>query len=169
MSTRTRRGARTALASLAAFAGCRIFSPIPDMRTPVDHAHEVEPKCTGLSGPAVLETIPPSAIESVEPAYSYVHSGPMDPQARLRGARIHVRPLPGLSRESLTRSVECHEVDVTLGRAPMTDDDPYVLPDRWLDIDVDSEGDGFVVSVRIDELPDAKQVLARAKRFAARR
>jgi hypothetical protein len=32
---------------------------------------------------------------------------------------------------------------------------------------VDSEGDGFVVSVRVDEIEAARRVLERAQRFAA--
>jgi hypothetical protein len=44
-----------------------------------------------------------------------------------------------------------------------------VLPDRWLTIDVASEGDGFVAVVEADELPDARAVLDRARRYAGRR
>jgi hypothetical protein len=43
--------------------------------------------------------------------------------------------------------------------------DPYVLPDRWVDIDVDSEGDGFVAQVQSDKFDDAREVLERARRF----
>ena len=111
----------------------------------------------------------PGAVESVEPAYSYVKSGPNDHEARLRGARIHVRPLPGMTKESMTRALECHEARVTLGREPPIDDDPYVLADTWVDIDVDSEGDGFAVNARVDEIETARRVLDRAKRFASRR
>jgi hypothetical protein len=106
-----------------------------------------------------------SVIDSVEPAYSHVIGGPGDREARLRGARIHVRPLPGVSRESLQRDLECHQMHVTLGASVPVANDPYVLPDRWVDIDVDSEGDGFVAHVRIDRFDDAKEVLARARRF----
>jgi hypothetical protein len=157
-----------ALWAVALASGCgvlRALSPIPDMRTPADRANEVAPKCAGVAG----DPVPPSAIDSVEPAYAYLKSGPVDPEARLRGARIHVRPLPGYTKEALARSLECHEARVTLGSAAPSADDPYVLPDRWLDIDVDSERDGFVVQVGTDEIADARQVLERARRFAAQR
>jgi hypothetical protein len=158
------------LAWLPASTGsCRIFSPLPDMRTALDHAREIEPRCKGLPGPPLLETLPPTAIDSVEPAYSYVQSGPVSPEARLRGARIRVRPLPGLSREALTRSLECHEVEVTLGGAPPDQDDPFVSAGLWLDVDVDSERDGFSVFIRTDEFTDAQQVVERARRYAAKR
>ncbi|HEX8795267.1 MAG TPA: hypothetical protein VF765_30170 [Polyangiaceae bacterium] len=109
----------------------------------------------------------PSAIDAVEPAYSYVKSGPVDREARLRGARIRIKPLAGFSKETIARSVECHEARVVLGRAAAGADDPYVLPDHWLDIDVESEGDGFAVLVRTEEMDSARQVLSRAQRYAA--
>jgi hypothetical protein len=56
-----------------------------------------------------------------------------------------------------------------LGAVQQLANDPYVLPEAWLDIDVDSEGDGFVVAVRVDRLADAKVILERARRFAASR
>jgi hypothetical protein len=147
-------------------SGCAILSPIPDMRTPSDRARELAPKCSGL--PAGDGLLAPALVESVEPAYSYVSSGPVDRQARLRGARIHLRPTSGLSRESFQRTAECHEASVLLGRAGEMRDDPYVLPNAWLDISVDSEGDGFVASARTEGRDDANQVLERARRFAAR-
>jgi hypothetical protein len=67
----------------------------------------------------------------------------------------------------MARSLECHESRVLLGRVPARTDDPYVLEGTWLGIDVDSEGDGFVVSVRVDEIEAARRVLERAQRFAA--
>jgi hypothetical protein len=150
---------------LVCVAGCRMFSPLPDMRTSADHAREVEPRCKDTSLPRAIPTA--SDIDSVQPAYSYVHSGPMDPDARLRGARIHVKPMAGFAKESLGRAIECHQVRVTLGMEPQVTDDPYALPDRWLETDVDSDRDGFVVLVRVDEFEDAREVLARARRFAA--
>jgi hypothetical protein len=150
-------------------AGCHVFGLVPDMRTPADLAHELEPRCRGFTAESAAPFVAPSAVDSVEPAYSYVKSGPNDHEARLRGARIHVRPLPGASRESLARTLECHEARVTLGQEQAATDDPYVLPGRWIDIDVDSEGDGFAVNARVDEFDDARQVLDRAHRFIGNR
>jgi hypothetical protein len=150
-------------AACAGLAGC-FLSPIPDLRTPVDRARELESKCTRMSEASPM--VSPAVIDTVEPASSYVSSGPVDRQAILRGARIHLRPLPAVSRESLQRDLECHQVRVTLGRLQGPADDPYVLPGRWVDIDVDSEGDGFVALVRTDKLDDAKELLGRARRFA---
>lgn len=137
---------------------------LPDARTPVDRAGEMEPKCRGLSETDVAPLLSTQAVEAVEPSIARVKSGPMDREARMRGALLHVRPLPGVSREGLTRGLECHQVRVVLGQVPPTTDDPYVLPGRWLDIDTDSVGDGFVVRVETDEPADAREVLARARR-----
>jgi hypothetical protein len=146
--------------------GC-FLSPVPDTRSPVDHAHEVEPRCKAFSDAATAQLFSPDAVDRVEPAYSYVATG-SDRRANLRGAAIHVRPLPGMSPESMTRSLECHQASITLGGAQASADDPYVLPGRWLDLDVSSEGDGFVAYARIDSIADARLVLDRARRFAAR-
>ena len=150
---------------MSQLVGCHIWGLVPDLRTPVDHAREIEPKCVGFSAASAAAFLAPSAIDSVEPAYSYVKAGPNDPEARLRGARIHVAPRPGFSRESLARTLECHEARVTLGKEVAPADDPYVLPTGWVDIDVDSERDGFAVNARADEFDDARQVLARARQF----
>jgi hypothetical protein len=147
--------------------GCHFF--VPDTRTPVDRAREVTPRCEGFTEEAAAQLLSPGVVDAVEPAYSHVNSGPGDRQARLRGARIHLRPIAALSRESIARSLECHESRVVLGVAPPLADDPYALAGQWLDIDVDSEKDGFVVQVETDDLPAVRDVLEHAKRFAAKR
>jgi hypothetical protein len=144
-----------ALASSACF-----LSPLPDMRTAADHAREVQPHCNGV---ADLDVV----IDSVEPAYSYVPAGPNTHDAHLRGAQIRLKPGPGLTKESIQLALECHEAAVTLGRRPPPPDDPYFLPDTWLEINVDSRGDGFIVRVLTDAIDDARSVLARARRRAA--
>jgi hypothetical protein len=146
---------------------CHFF--VPDTRTPADRAGEIMPRCAGFTEEAGASLLSPAIVDSVEPAYAYVQSGPSDRQARLRGARIRLRPIAGLSRESIDRSLECHESRVVLGATPALVDDPYALAGEWLDIDVDSEKDGFVVQVETDDLPAARDVLQRAKRFAAAR
>jgi hypothetical protein len=149
-------------------AGC-FLSPIPDTRTPTDRARQIAPRCTAVSEEASRNALTPSSIEGVEPAYSYVSSGPVDRQARLRGVRVHLRPVQALSRESLQRGLECHQARVLLGEIHEIVDDPYVLPGVWLEIDADSEGDGFVVAVQTNALTSARGVLERARRFASQR
>jgi hypothetical protein len=53
------------------------------------------------------------------------------------------------------------------GRIVGPSDDPYSLPATWLDIEASSTGDGFAVAVLTDDVQKAREVLARARRFAA--
>jgi hypothetical protein len=146
-------------------AGC-FLSPLPDVRTPVDRAREVEPRCARVTEESGAWMSSPDSIEAVEPALSYVQTG-NDRRANLRGARIHVRPQPGQTAETMARSLECHQTRATLGLVQPLADDPYVLPGRWLDTDTESKGDEFIVLVRCDAIDDARRVLERARRFAA--
>ena len=152
-------------AGLVFLAGCHFF--VPDTRTPVDFAREVAPRCQAFTEEAAAPLLSASAIDSVEASYAHVQSGPSFYQAHLRGARIHLKPIGAVSRETIARSLECHQSRVVLGTTPPAADDPYVLADRWLDIDVDSEKDGFVVRVESDDIASARTVLDRAKRFAS--
>jgi hypothetical protein len=158
---------REALLGLA-LAGCgNLFGFIlPDTRTAADRAHEVEPKCKSSSETATAPFLVPASIEHVEPENSFVQSG-NDRRANLSGARIYLVPMAGQSSETITRSLECHQVRATLGQVEAQNDDPYVLPGHWLDISAHSEGDGFSVSVTIDSIADAKKVLDRAQHLAA--
>jgi hypothetical protein len=146
---------------MAGFASSGCFlSPIPDTRQANDFARDLEPKCRGVVDPNL-------SIEFVKPEYVYVTTGTIYRQPRLVGAQIHLQPAPGLSKEMIQRSLECHEASVTLGKSAPAEDDPYFLPGVWLNINADSEGDGFVVRVVTDKFDDAKSVLARAKHAAA--
>jgi len=107
----------------------------------------------------------PDFVDAVRPEYATVPSGPAEREARLRGARIRLRPIPGMSSESLTRSVECHQARVALGEVPAGVNDPYVLPGRWVDLDAASAHDSFVIVVSGDDFEDAREILDRARRF----
>jgi hypothetical protein len=145
------------------FAGCRFFIT----RSPAEQARDIAPRCRGFTEEAAAQILSPSLIDSVEPAYT--QSGPGDRAERLHGSRIHLRPIATLSRESIARSLECHESRVVLGSTPALADDPYALAGKWLDIDVDSDRDGFVVQMASDDLSTAREALSRAKRFSAQR
>ena len=138
------------------------------MLTPTDRARAMDAKCTHESEQQAAPALTSSLVETVEPAYSTVPSG-NDRAIRLRGARLHLRPALNVSAEALQRTLECHQARVTLGAATATADDPYVLPGAWLDIDVDSSGDGLVAAVLVDHFEDARRVLDRARTFASMR
>jgi hypothetical protein len=148
-------------------SACNGWLPLlPDNRTPADHARAMATKCARESEHQAAGALSASLVETVEPAYSTVASG-NDRAIRLRGARLHLRPSLNESAESIERVLECHQARVTLGESVAIADDPYVLRGAWLDIDVDSTGDGLIASVRTDRFDDARNVLERARRFAS--
>lgn len=122
-------------------------------------------RCANESEGQAAGALSPSVVEGVEPAYSTVPSG-NDRAIRLRGARLYLRPAFNESPQALQRALECHQARVTLGDTPAIADDPYVLSGAWLDIDVDSNGDGLVALVRVERFDDARRVLERARSFA---
>jgi hypothetical protein len=148
--------------------GCGWFPLLPDTRTASDRARAMETKCTSESEQAASPALSASLVESVEPAYSTVPSG-NDHAIRLRGARLHLRPALNVSVQALQRTLECHQARVTLGKSPELADDPYFLRGAWLDIDVDSSGDGLVATVLVDQFDEAQRVLGRARTFASAR
>ncbi len=156
-----------AIAAALGLTGCFLAELLPDTKTAIEHAHEMAPRCSAFGEDAVRPLLAPSLVESVQPAYTYISSGPADREARLRGARLHLRPVPSVTRETLARSLVCHQARALLGETQATDSDPYVEPGVWLRIDADSDGDGFVVDVRTDVLPTAKDVLHRARLLVA--
>ena len=91
------------VALVVALSGCSGIPFLsPDVRTAADHARDVEPKCKGFGEEAAATLLSRSIVDSVDPAYSYVQSGPVDHEARLRGARVHgrhgARPAPGMGQ-----------------------------------------------------------------------
>lgn len=167
MAPSSRRRRAVLLCTCVSLGACSFF--VPDVESAAGRARRVERKCGGFAEDTVAPLLSSSAVDSVEPAYSYVSGGPNGREAHLRGARMHVRPLPGLTREAIARNLECHEARAILGVATIRGDDPYVLADRWLTIDVESEGDGFVVLVLADDLDSARRVLERARVYAGAR
>jgi hypothetical protein len=149
-------------------SSCGWFPLLPDTRTPADRARAMTAKCAGESEQRAAVALSATLVEAVEPAYATVDSG-NDRVIRLRGARLHLRPSLNVSSEALERTLECHQARVALGDSPAMVNDPYVLPGAWLDIDVDSTGDGLVAAVEVSRFDDARLILDRARRFASAR
>ncbi len=158
-----------ALSAVLACACGPIPGLIPDTRTPRDFARELEPRCAAYPESDFASLLSRDTLDGVEPSVAHVRAGSLDPEARLQGVRIHLRPLPGFTPELLTRRVECHQARVVLGQVTPVPDDPYVLPGRWLDLNASAERDGFVVRAEVQPIALARQVLERAQRFVAPR
>src|SRR5580698_8180868 len=76
-----------------ASTGC-FLSPIPDMRTPADHARELDVRCRTFSDQASAPALTPAGVDTVEADYAHVPTGNASEQ-RLQGAKLHLRPLAG--------------------------------------------------------------------------
>ena len=151
-------------AGMMVVTSCAGFSPFPDARSPMDRAHELDVPCRDSSEATAAPMTARSAIDSVEPLHGHVQSG-NNSETRLLGARIHVRPLPGVTRELLARELQCHEARVLLGKAPPLARDPFSAAPQWVDIRVDSESNGFVVEVESFDFEVANAELGRAKAY----
>jgi hypothetical protein len=112
-----------------------------------------------------------TAVLEAGPAYSKVLTGKNGTEDRVTGAEIIVRPPAGVSPEQLTRTLQCHSARVLLGHADQRRfaDDPYWLPDTWLDIQVKSDNGNYAVVLAAGNVPDGLQVLHRATAFAEAR
>ena len=107
-----------------------------------------------------------SAIGGVEPLYTIAADADFGQQEEVTGAVVRVRSLKGFTPEWLDRALECHGARRVLGKTPEVPNDPFWLPDGMVDIDVQSDHDGFRVIARGHNARDAQDILARAKAFA---
>lgn len=109
----------------------------------------------------------PSVIESVEPFYMYTSGNASGRDAHLRGARLHMKPPKGASSEWLERALQCRHARLVLGKTARTaKDEPYWLEDAWVEIEVHSDGAGFIVDLIATDVDSAARLLARARAFA---
>ncbi len=155
------------LVPLASFVvtGCATHRPAPQAI-----AAQKEPFCAGDTLASDLRVVGPQNVERVDPLYSRVHTHPDLLAARLVGAELHLRPIDGVSDASLARALTCHAAHETL--AAQTADppnDPYWMPDSWVDIAVHSDAMGYVVDLTTDDFPRAHSILSRAVAFASAR
>jgi hypothetical protein len=105
------------------------------------------------------------AVESAEPLYVRTSRG----MSRLAGAIIHLRAIQGMTAEWLDRALECRSAERVLGKIAenVSPNDPFWLPGRMVQIQTESAGHGFRVSVSGATSDDAQEILIRANAFAA--
>ena len=151
--------------ALSGCGSCSGFPLLPDKRTTVDRAHELDDVCKEDAGPLAADALSPSVIESLQVAYMHVNTG-AGGDLRVRGVNLHMRPTVNMPVGVLQRALECHEAAVTLGNAPELPEDPYVLSGFWLEIDVSATNEGLMASVLTDSPDDAWRVVERAHKFA---
>jgi hypothetical protein len=150
-------------------AGCATI-PVHDQT--VDEAAAVmeHKRCSpDVDEKSIAPVLSGVAVERWEPAYNFEASTGSDSK-RLAGAVFTVRAIKGYTSEWLDRALECHSARRVLGRIPTADEakDPFWLPGSAVDIDVQSTGKDFQVSVRSTDVADANKIVARAKAFTER-
>ena len=107
-------------------------------------------------------------VLSVEPLYSHIMTSRNNSEERVQGAKLLVRPPKDVSAEELTRILQCHSARVLLGRVnPDTvPNDPYWLPDTWVNIEVKPENGNFAITVSANSVDESLAVFSRANHYA---
>jgi len=137
---------------------------------PARHAQAVElmqcPESPTPQGEARL--LASTKVLDFEPIYSRVPTGNNDIEYRLNGAKILIRPPQGMTADQMTRALQCHSARVLLGQVDQTQfpNDPYWLPNTWVNIDVTPEEGNFAVRLSADNIPHNRSIFERARVFA---
>jgi hypothetical protein len=106
-------------------------------------------------------------IASVDPLYANLSSG-KGPNARLEGATVTFRAVPGMTAQWLQRVVDCHLArNAAMGHEAAEMPDCPLVP-KNVSAQVTATSTGFAVSVRSDDPATANEVLRRARLLTAR-
>jgi hypothetical protein len=153
-------------------AGCTLtdFNP-PPAKTPVEQAASMaQTRCgTDVAEASLVPLVTGASVESVEPLYTRSGGDRSGADTHLSGALVRVRASQGVTAEWLDRALECHGAKRMLDQLPSDTiaNDPFWLPGRTVDIDVESARDGFKVAVRADGTDEAQEILIRATAYLA--
>jgi hypothetical protein len=121
-------------------------------------------QCPDLS-PSPTEVVQTTQILHVYGDYFYQSAG----LGKIEGARILLRPPEGMTVDRMTRVLQCYGAQGFLGhtRGASTANDPFFLPDAWVDIDVKVENGNYVAVLTSDTSYNNLRILQRANAFAA--
>jgi hypothetical protein len=138
-------------------------SPLPTAR-----AAGVERMQCDASSAAQDDLVRSTRVLSVEPIYSHVITSNNNSEERVNGAKMLVRPPKGMSSEQMTRVLQCHSARVLLGQvnSNTVPNDPYWLPDTWVNIEVKPENGNFAIALSADSVRENLQVYGRANHYA---
>ena len=127
-------------------------------------AAALEARCRDDPGATDARIVGSMNVDQVEPIYALVRTGRNGMEARLAGARIHLRAIDGVTVESVGHAITCHAAHEVLGEAG--DSCPYYVPGVWVDIDVKQDVMGYDVALRGQDYEEARRILERARAFA---
>jgi hypothetical protein len=146
-------------------SGCVSESPTPAARA----ASMERLQCTDpRQSQEELRALQGTAVVRAEPTYFLLNSGAGSGAGRISGTKLLVRPPQGVSALDLNRALQCHSARMLLGQVDPAafPDDPYFLPDAWVDIDVKPEDGLLAVRLTADKVPQNLALLHRATAFA---
>jgi hypothetical protein len=158
--------ARTlAVGAFSLAAGCASSSQAPAARAAGVERLQCDGSATTQDEVQLLRS---ARVLRFEPIYSHVPSANNNSEERVNGAKLLVRPPKGMSAEQMTRILQCHSARVVLGQAngAAVPNDPYWLPDTWVNIEVKPEDGNYAVIVSADSTRSNLQVLGRASHYA---
>jgi hypothetical protein len=155
-------------ASLAAAAvTCLLSAACARPAAPATTAAKVErTQCVGVSQDDVA-LLQGTAVLRSDPIYTRVMTKDGS-EKRISGVKLIIRPADGMTADRLTRTLQCHSARALLGQVDRSQlaDDPYVLADEWLDIQVGTEDGNLAVSLQADSVAKNLQVFNRATAYA---
>ena len=135
--------------------------------TPAATAAKVEhTQCPGVEHDDVA-VLNGTTVLRAQPIYTRQPSKSGE-EERVSGVKLVIRPPEGVSPERLTRTLQCHSARALLGQVDRSQmpDDPYWLPDEWLDIAVVPENGNYAVSLQADSVAKNLQVFNRVSAYA---
>jgi len=102
-------------------------------------------------------------------ARARIYQDPCRGTCQVRAVTLVVRPPQGVTLARLDRMLRCHNLRVLDGEidASRIPNDPYGLPDSWLEIEVKPEDGNFRVTLSGDRISDTLRILERARTYAA--
>jgi hypothetical protein len=151
-----------AAVSVFCLASACSSAPPPTARAAGVRQLQCDPTATSLD--ALVRS---TKVLSVEPLYSHIMTTNSS-EERVDGTKLLIRPPAGVSAEQMTRILQCHGARVLLGQVnrDAVRNDPYWLPDSWVNIQVTPENGNFAVTVSAESLSDNLKVFGRANQYA---
>jgi hypothetical protein len=156
--------------AVGAVAGVAACAANPPATTTAANVEKMQ--CDGSASPQEeLGLLRSTSVLRAEPLYSHVSTTNNNSEERVNGALLIVRPPRTVSAEQMTRILQCHSARVLLGKVEKAAvaNDPYWLPDTWLNIEVKPSDGNFAVTISADSVHDNLQVFGRATRYASDR
>jgi hypothetical protein len=132
-------------------------------------AGEQRTACDGSTRPEREdELLQGTTILKIEPVMGHIFDAMHAVEQQVIGAKLLVRPPAALTADQMMRILQCHRSRVLLGEenAAAVANDPYLLPDAWVDIDVRSEDGNFAIVLSSDTVRLNLELLGRAKHYA---